>query len=67
MSFVNWILDLFPAADDIIDLQFNLTELEDIEFTEEQRYECAEFDSTADEVARRGRGKRKVPLGKATF
>ena len=46
MSFVNWVIDSL-ASEDVIDLYFILSDLVDINLTEEERCETAYFDALA--------------------
>ena len=63
MSFVNWVIDSL-ASEDIIDLYFILSDLVDINLTEEERCETAYFDALASATVSGQRGDSGTPIGK---
>ena len=63
MSFVNWVIDTL-ASEDVIDLYFVLTDLVDIDLTEDEIYETAHYDAFASAAVQEGSKERKIPLGK---
>jgi len=63
MFFVNWLTDS-PASDDVIDLNFVLSDLVDINLTDAEIYETVSYDSLANATVREYRGERKIPVGK---
>ena len=63
MFFVNWLTDS-PASDDVIDLNFILSDLVDINLTDAEIYETGSYDSLANAAVRVYRGERKIPIGK---
>jgi hypothetical protein len=50
------------ASEEVIDLYFIQSDMKDIEFSEEELYETAQYDAFAE--ARNKKSKKRVPLGK---
>jgi hypothetical protein len=63
MSVVNWLFNTF-ASDDVIDLNFVMSDLVDVFLTDSEIYESACFDSLANTVIYEHKGDKKIPLGK---
>ena len=63
MFIINWLTDS-PASDDVIDLNFILSDLVDINLTDAEIYETGSYDFLANAAVREYRGERKIPLGK---
>ncbi len=63
MFFVNWLTDL-PASDDVIDLNFVLSDLVDINLTDAEIFETGSYDSLANVTVHEYRCERKIPIGK---
>jgi hypothetical protein len=62
-SFINWFIDSM-ASEDVIDLQFILTDMVDIYITDEERCETAYYDSFASISTREPSYDRGIPVGK---
>ena len=63
MSFVNWVINSL-ASEDVIDLYFILSDLVDINLTDEERCETAYFDALASEVVSSHSEDSGTPIGK---
>ena len=66
MSFINWIFDTL-ANRDIIDLNFILSDLKDIEITEAESCESAFYDSMTSCAVDKHKQKKRVPIGKTVI
>jgi len=67
MSFVNWVIDSL-ASEDLIDLYFILSDLVDLNLTEEEITDNACLDSLASNTVNGHRGDDKnIPLGKRVY
>ena len=63
-KFVNFVIDRFESAD-IIDAHFILSDLVEINLTDEEKCQTAFYDSMATDIAGKARGKSSnVPVGK---
>ena len=60
MSFINWIVDHL-SSEDVIDAYFIISDLVDINLTDEEMCESASFDSLANATANK---ESDVPIGK---
>ena len=66
MPIFNWVFDTL-ASDDVIDLQFILSDLVDIKLTEAEIWENAYFDSLANATVREQRVESQIPIGKRVY
>lgn len=65
-GFINWFIDSM-ASEDVIDLYFILSDMVDINLTDEERCETAYFDSMASHTAGEYSANSDVPLGKQVW
>jgi len=62
--FINWFIDHL-SSEDVIDLSFVLSDMVDIDLTEEERVETAYFDALATKANSESAGRdRGIPIGK---
>ena len=59
----DWSID-FVASEEVIDLYFIYSDLADIEFSEAELYETAQFDAMSNSACSELNGDRHIPLGK---
>ena len=60
---LDWSVDL-AASDEIIDLYFIYSDLADIEFSETELYETAQYDAMSNAATCEQAGEQHIPLGK---
>ena len=63
MSFVDWVFDSY-ASDEVVDLYFILTDLVDLNLTEAEHCESAEYDSLSSATVRDHTEEQYIPIGK---
>jgi hypothetical protein len=63
MSLINWVFD-FLARDEIIDLTFIQSDLQDISVSDSEIYESLSMDNLANTTIMDHNGNNNIPIGK---